>query len=61
VLGGLDYHGNGNLVGGSLGYAHTHYIEDNQFGHGNIDYYFASVYGNIFKNDFYLSPHHSRL
>jgi autotransporter-associated beta strand protein len=57
VLAGLDYQGeNRGLAGGSLGYAHTHYSEENHAGHGNINYYFGSAYGNYFIGDFYLSP-----
>ncbi|MDP1609394.1 MAG: autotransporter domain-containing protein [Chlamydiales bacterium] len=57
VLAGLDYQGeNRGLAGGSLGYAHTHYYEENNAGHGHINYGFASVYGNYFIEDFYLSP-----
>ncbi len=57
VLVGFDYQGeNRGLAGGSLGYAHTHYSEENNAGHGNINYYFGSVYGNCFIGDFYLSP-----
>ncbi len=54
---GLDYHaGNRGVAGGSLGYAHTHYDDANHAGHGNINYYFASAYGNGFAGNFYLSP-----
>lgn len=57
VLSGFDYHGeNRNLVGGALGYAHTHLSEDHNFGYANINYYFVSVYGNFFKESFYISP-----
>lgn len=57
ALVGLDYYGeNAGVAGGSLGYAHTHYSESNHAGNGNINYYFASVYGNGFIGDFYLSP-----
>ncbi len=57
ALVGLDYQGENTWVaGGSLGYAHTHYHENNHAGHGNINYYFVSVYGNGFIGDFYLSP-----
>ncbi|MCF7806194.1 MAG: autotransporter domain-containing protein, partial [Simkaniaceae bacterium] len=56
VLIGVDYHENRNLIGGSLGYAHTHYTEDNHFGHGNINAYVAGIYANIFARNFYFSP-----
>lgn len=57
VLTGVDYQGdNRTVVGGSLGYAHTHYQEDNHVGHGDINYYITSFYGNGFLGDFYLSP-----
>lgn len=54
---GLDYQGkNRTVVGGGLGYAHTHYYENNHAGHGNINYYCASIYTNHFISDFYISP-----
>ncbi|MBP9841859.1 MAG: autotransporter domain-containing protein [Simkaniaceae bacterium] len=57
ALMGLDYQGdNRGVAGGSLGYAHTHYSEDDQAGHGNINYYLASFYGNGFVGNFYFSP-----
>ena len=57
VLAGFDYQDpNRTVVGGTLGYAHTHYYEKQNAGDGNINYYFASLYGNRFIGDFYLSP-----
>jgi uncharacterized protein with beta-barrel porin domain len=57
VLIGLDYKGGGrSLGGGALGYARTHYYEKNDAGHGKINYYFTSLYGNAFIDQFYLSP-----
>ncbi len=57
ALAGFDYHpGNRGLAGGSVGYAHSYYHENHHAGHGNINYYFASLYGNAFMGDFYLSP-----
>ncbi|MBX9922509.1 MAG: autotransporter domain-containing protein [Rhabdochlamydiaceae bacterium] len=57
ALAGFDYHlGNKDLVGASLGYANTYYRENQHAGHGDINYYFASLYGNAFMGDFYLSP-----
>lgn len=57
VLAGFDYHlEDKGLAGASLGYAHTRYNENHHAGHGNINYYFASIYGNGFIGDFYLSP-----
>ena len=54
---GLDYRGeNRAMAGGSLGYAHTHYTEAQSAGHGNINAYFASIYGNAFVDNFYFSP-----
>ncbi len=54
---GFDYSAkNGNLVGVSLGYAHSHFSEEQEIGDGNINYYFASLYSNCFVGDFYLSP-----
>ena len=57
VLAGLDYKGgHGTLAGGALGYAHTSFHEARDAGSGNINSYFASVYGNVFFHNFYLSP-----
>ncbi|MCX6991105.1 MAG: autotransporter outer membrane beta-barrel domain-containing protein [Chlamydiae bacterium] len=57
VLAGLDYRGeNRGVLGGSLGYAHTHYTEAQNAGHGNINAYFGSTYANAFVHDFYFSP-----
>lgn len=57
ALAGIDYQGeNRSVVGGGLGYAHTHYYEDNHAGHGNINYYFVSLYSNHFISNFYFSP-----
>ena len=57
VLVGFDYQaGKKDLAGISLGYAHTHYNENHHAGHGNINYYFASIYGNSSFGDLYLSP-----
>lgn len=57
VLAGLDYVGaRGGLLGWSLGYAHSHYDESSNQGHGDIDYYFASLYGDRFIGHFYFSP-----
>ncbi|MCX6991110.1 MAG: autotransporter domain-containing protein [Chlamydiae bacterium] len=57
VVAGLDYHGEyRDTVGAAIGYAHTHFNEDQNAGHGNINYYFTSVYGNIFAGNFYFAP-----
>lgn len=57
VLLGFDYNGqNGHLVGGSCGYGHSHFYDTQDAGHGNINYYFASIYGNCSKGNFYFSP-----
>ena len=57
ALAGLDYQGeNRAMAGASLGYGHTHYTEAKSAGHGNINAYFASIYGNAFVDDFYFSP-----
>ncbi|MCX6991393.1 MAG: autotransporter domain-containing protein [Chlamydiae bacterium] len=54
---GFDYRGiEKTLVGGGLGYAHTHYSEGGNVGHGNINYYFSTLYANAYINQFYLSP-----
>ena len=57
LLAGIDYRGERrNVIGGALGYAHTHFNENSCAGHGNINYYFTSIYANAFYGDFYLSP-----
>lgn len=54
---GFDYNpGNKGLAGATVGYAHSYYHENHHAGHGNINYYFASLYGNAYMGDFYLSP-----
>ncbi len=57
ALAGIDYRGeNRSLVGGAVGYAHTAYRENHHAGHGTINYYFSSLYGNVFIKNFYISP-----
>ncbi len=57
ILGGFDYHmKNNGFAGIAAGYAHTHYSEDHKMGHGNIQYYFASLYGNVYSGNFYFAP-----
>lgn len=57
LLLGFDYNGQtGHLVGGSLGYAHSHFYDAQDAGHGKTNCYFASIYGNVSKGDFYFSP-----
>ena len=57
VLGGFDYHmKNEGLVGTAAGYAHTHFSEDKKMGHGNINYYFANIYGNAYVGNWYFTP-----
>ncbi len=57
VLGGIDYCGeNRGIAGIALGFVHTRYTEDHNFGHGNINGYVASLYGNAFAGNFYFSP-----
>jgi fibronectin-binding autotransporter adhesin len=57
ALAGFDYRGlNKGLVGGSLGYARSHYYANQDAGSGNINFYLASVYGNVFAGNFYFSP-----
>ena len=57
ILTGIDYQGkNGALAGGALGYAYTHYYEDQDAGSGHVNYYFASFYANIPVHHFYFSP-----
>jgi uncharacterized protein with beta-barrel porin domain len=57
ALAGLDYRGeNRKLMGGAVGYAHTSYRENHHAGHGMINYYFLSLYGNAFVKNFYISP-----
>lgn len=48
VVTGFDYHGKQkSLAGGALGYAHTRFYDKENSGHGNIDYYFGSVYSDV--------------
>ncbi len=57
LLIGLDYlNRDAEVIGSSLGVAHTHYNEHADAGHGDINYFSLSVYGNAFFGDFYLSP-----
>ncbi len=57
MLGGLDYNITPcDLVGGSLGYAYTHFIDDHHRGSGKINYYFANIYGDTNIGNFYISP-----
>lgn len=57
LLIGLDYlNRDAEVIGGSLGVAHTHYNEHADAGHGDINYFSLSVYGNTFFGNFYLSP-----
>jgi len=43
-------------IGGALGYAHTTYHEGLNAGKGHINYYFGSLYGNVYVGNFYFSP-----
>jgi outer membrane autotransporter protein len=57
VLAGFDYRGqNKGLLGGSVGYARSHYYANQNGGSGNINFYLASVYGNVLAGNFYFSP-----
>lgn len=57
VVAGCDYHMHKKAVaGGALGYAHTHFYDQDDAGHGNINYYFVSAYGNTSIDHFYISP-----
>ena len=57
VLLGLDYlMGNVGTVGGAFGYDHTHFDEAHDAGHGNINNYLLSLYGNIYVGDLYFAP-----
>jgi len=57
VIVGLDYNPtNKDVVGGSIGYVHTHFRDDDHAGHGNINSYYAALYGNAFVGDLYFSP-----
>jgi outer membrane autotransporter protein len=57
ALAGLDYLGkNNNFLGGSLGYAYTHYTDKSSSGKGSINSYFANLYGSVFIKSFYFSP-----
>lgn len=57
VLGGVDYKGdNIGVAGIGFGYAHSRFIENGHKGHGNINDYFLSLYGNAYVGDLYFSP-----
>ncbi len=57
ILLGFDhYFEDRDLVGFALGYAHTRFNESDHAGHGNVNYYFGSVYENGTVGNFYLSP-----
>ena len=57
VVAGLDNNfGNRNVLGRALGYALTHYHDQDSAGHGNTNSYFGSFYGNAFIKDLYISP-----
>jgi autotransporter-associated beta strand protein len=57
VLAGFDYQGvNRGAAGIAIGYAHTHFSEAQNSGHGNINYYCASLYGHGMFGNFYISP-----
>jgi uncharacterized protein with beta-barrel porin domain len=57
LLLGFDYYINKNsLMGSSIGYAYTHFVEASQNGHGKINYYFGNIYGNLSSGSFYCSP-----
>src|SRR5262249_3258090 len=45
-----------NLAGGAIGYAHSDFHDADHAGHGDINYYFVSLYSNHFINHFYVSP-----
>lgn len=57
VLVGFDYRtALSNLVGFSLGYLHTHLMEDHDAGHSTIQSGFLSLYANLSGNAFYFEP-----
>ncbi|HSX11017.1 MAG TPA: autotransporter domain-containing protein, partial [Chlamydiales bacterium] len=57
ALVGLDYClSNRDLAGGSIGYAHSHFYDHHNAGHGHINSYFISGYGNAAVDNFYLTP-----
>jgi uncharacterized protein with beta-barrel porin domain len=55
ALAGFDYYGTGhNLFGFSGGYAYTSLTEENDAGHGTINYYFGSIYDTVYYPNWYL-------
>ncbi len=57
ALTGIDYFLDRNAtLGGALGYAHTHFKSRENESHGNVNYYFASLYGNFMTGKFYFAP-----
>ncbi len=57
ILVGCDYQAKASSVaGGAVGYAHSHFYEQQNMGSGNINYYFATAYANGKIGPFYISP-----
>jgi hypothetical protein len=44
------------VAGASFGYAHIHYYAKESAGHGNMNDYGLSLYGDAYVSDFYFSP-----
>lgn len=57
ALAGLDYRFTlRDIIGAAIGYAYNHFYDAHNFGHGRIQSYFTSLYGNAFLGNFYLAP-----
>lgn len=57
IVTGVDYAiGKEDEIGGALGYAHSHFYDEDAVGSGNINYYFLSAYANFIHHSFYISP-----
>ncbi|MBM3198164.1 MAG: autotransporter domain-containing protein [Chlamydiae bacterium] len=57
AVAGFDYRmGDKGLLGFSLDYAHTYYHDAASMGHGNINYYGATLYGTASVWNFYFTP-----
>ncbi|MBS0626635.1 MAG: autotransporter domain-containing protein, partial [Verrucomicrobia bacterium] len=53
---GFDHKMGDGLAGFALGYSGTYFHDRNRMGHGHINSYFASIYGNAPIGSFYFSP-----
>ncbi len=42
------------IIGGAIGYAHSHIHDDHHMGGANIPYYFGALYSGLYKHHWYL-------